>query len=318
MTEFERKQAFLNATIEQGQKKFETVLNSVDPDPYQKLAATFQDLTQEIIKLINKGLLPLVKFLSESPMALFGAMTLFASSIIKLVIPSLNTMAQTQRAVAIAASVDASKAAKVVSEQYTKAAGKVSAAFKTVPPSLRALEPAAIAGTLSLKEIDFMIKQLTTSEKLRVTKLLQGSALTKSAREAELAEVRLLLAATNELKAAEATRFTASAASVSSKSKARGAKRQAATYDVIDQSGAIGGFAAAFKGIGNQAKELGKVTEATHKLQAAGRLAAQSVGLLGRAFLNAIPVIGQLLFVFSLLAPFLEIYFRKVNYKNSR
>ena len=67
ITQFERRQAFLNATIEQGTKKFDEIAEVVDANPYDKLAASFSDLSHELIELVSKGLIPLIDLLSSSP-----------------------------------------------------------------------------------------------------------------------------------------------------------------------------------------------------------------------------------------------------------
>ena len=41
LTETERRQAFLNAALEQGEKKFGSLTGQVDVNPYDKLAASF-------------------------------------------------------------------------------------------------------------------------------------------------------------------------------------------------------------------------------------------------------------------------------------
>ena len=50
LTQFDRRQAFLNATIEQGLEKFEDLSKSVDANPYDKLAASLGRLTKSFHK----------------------------------------------------------------------------------------------------------------------------------------------------------------------------------------------------------------------------------------------------------------------------
>jgi len=81
LTRFERSQAFLNATIEQGQKKFQAIADSVDPNPYDQLAASFRSLTQSGLSMLNNVAVPLIKFLAASPTGLFAAVALFSTTL---------------------------------------------------------------------------------------------------------------------------------------------------------------------------------------------------------------------------------------------
>jgi len=310
LTRYEKQQAFLNATIDEGVQKFSTILDKVDPDPYTQLSAAFADATKTLINFLNQGLAPLAKYLSDFPSALYAGMVLFASTIIRQVLPALNSMAAGQRNVAAIAASEAKRATKVVSEKYKAAAEKVSKAFKTVPKSLDSMAQAAKRGTLSLKDQDIMIKKLTQSEKLRKTALTNGNEATLKQRKREIAEVRKLLKETKALRAAEKSRFTASKTEINQKSKSRGARRQAAGYDAIDNSGPLAGFGAAAKTAKNQSKELNKVSGSMAKFTGVVKLAGQSVGLFGRALLNAIPFFGQIAFGLSLILPLFGDFFK--------
>tara|TARA_B100000497_G_C7694571_1_gene423620 strand:+ start:770 stop:5497 length:4728 start_codon:yes stop_codon:yes gene_type:complete len=303
LTRYEKQQAFLNATIEEGSKKFSTILDKVDPDPYTQLSAAFADATKSLINFINIGLAPLAKYLSEFPTALYAGMLLFASTIVKQVVPALNGMAAKQREVASFAAMQARKATKVVSEQYTNAATKVGSAFKTVPKSLDGMAQAAKRGTLTLAEQDTMIKKLSVSEKLRENQLEGGNAKTYQQRKLELQQIKDLKKETIALRNLEGQRFTASKVELDQKSKSRGARRQAAGYDAIDRAGPLGGFGAAGKFAKAQTKELKTLTGGIQKFTGVVRIASQGVGLFGRALLNAIPFFGQIAFAVSMLLP---------------
>ena len=303
LTRYEKQQAFLNATIEEGSNKFSTILDKVDPDPYTQLSAAFADATKSLINFINIGLAPLAKYLSEFPTALYAGMLLFASTIVKQVVPALNGMAAKQREVASFAAMQARKATKVVSEQYTNAATKVGSAFKTVPKSLDGMAQAAKRGTLTLAEQDTMIKKLSVSEKLRENQLEGGNAKTYQQRKLELQQIKDLKKETIALRNLEGQRFTASKVELDQKSKSRGARRQAAGYDAIDRAGPLGGFGAAGKFAKAQTKELKTLTGGIQKFTGVVRIASQGVGLFGRALLNAIPFFGQIAFAVSMLLP---------------
>ena len=98
LTNFEKRQAFANATLEQAQQKFGAV--NVPANPYDELAAAFADLSKQGLNLLNNVLTPIVKLLSGSTALLTGAMALFASTISGQVIGSLSSFAEKAKDVA--------------------------------------------------------------------------------------------------------------------------------------------------------------------------------------------------------------------------
>jgi hypothetical protein len=68
LTEFQRRQAFANAAIEEGQRKFGVIAISSNSTQasFEKLAATFSDLTQKIGAAIAGTLAPALDFLSKN------------------------------------------------------------------------------------------------------------------------------------------------------------------------------------------------------------------------------------------------------------
>tara|TARA_B100001113_G_scaffold60027_1_gene45447 strand:- start:5946 stop:10304 length:4359 start_codon:yes stop_codon:yes gene_type:complete len=91
LTRFEKQQAFMNAVLEEGEKKF-SALGDVDVNPYTQLAATFTNLTESFLNLINNALEPVVKLLASSQTMLVGALVLFASTAGKMVQPALGAL----------------------------------------------------------------------------------------------------------------------------------------------------------------------------------------------------------------------------------
>jgi len=89
LTEFERKQAFLNATLEQGEKKFGALAETLDPNPYDQLAASMSNLLKTFLKGANEVLVPMINLLSGSMTAMAGAALLFGSTISRQVLPFL-------------------------------------------------------------------------------------------------------------------------------------------------------------------------------------------------------------------------------------
>lgn len=94
LTVFERRQAFANAIIEQGTDKFGEIADKIDPNPYDQLAATFNDLVRTIFDGINIIAKPIAEIFSGAPTALLGGMVLFGSTIASQMLPALSNMAE--------------------------------------------------------------------------------------------------------------------------------------------------------------------------------------------------------------------------------
>ena len=90
LTQFERRMAFTNAIIEDGQKKFSAIQESIEPSAYGQLSATFADLTKSVIKVVNFGLAPMFKFLAANQLALGAVMMAFGASISKDLVGSIQ------------------------------------------------------------------------------------------------------------------------------------------------------------------------------------------------------------------------------------
>jgi len=311
LTRFEKQQAFLNATIDQGQKKFSVVLDSIDPDPYSKLGAAFQDLVKDITTTINKGLIPLINFLSENRFAMMGGIILFASSITRMLLPALADLSAANAASAAESSRSAQRAAKVVSSQYTNAVKQVNTAFKTVPPSVKAVEEQFRAGGLTVQQYQAHLKNLMKSERLRRQRLDAGTVKNRAQKKKELADIQALIAATQQLVAAEGSRMVASEDAIFKKQSSRMSKRQSKYQNVIAKSGVVGGFKAASRGAKEHFKDLGKVTGKLNKTKAAFEATAKSASLFGSSLLKMIPWIGWIMTGVSILGSLFGDLFKK-------
>lgn len=88
ITDFEKRMAFANAVLAEGEKKFSAV--NFDTNPYTKLLATLKDVSQTGLELVNKILGPLVSFMSESPKALGLAIAALGTILVKQALPALG------------------------------------------------------------------------------------------------------------------------------------------------------------------------------------------------------------------------------------
>lgn len=88
LTDFERRQAFAIATLEQGEKKFGQI--NIDANPFSKLEASFINLATKGGELLNTVLGPIAKLLAESPVALATAMAGMATMLLSKAIPAMQ------------------------------------------------------------------------------------------------------------------------------------------------------------------------------------------------------------------------------------
>jgi hypothetical protein len=309
LTTFERTQAFLNATIDQGLNKYEKIAMSVDPNPYDKLRAAFDDLAKSGLALANNVLTPLVKLLSNNTFALTGALLLFGNTLVNQIVPALDEVIAKNKDLAKASAAEARKANKAVISEYQKGANKLKT-ISFAPKVAAGLIPQIKAGKASIKEIETAILSLKRSEDARNAQAIGNEKARTAAYKAQTQELILQRQALEGLKTAERTRTGTTTAGQQARTTSRLARRTASYSTAIGNAGALGGFGIAFRGIGQNIKELGKAEAATgalakttSKLGKAAKVGASSFTLFGRAALNAVPVIGQLLFFGSLLLP---------------
>ncbi len=92
LTDFEKRQGFANAVLEQGEKKFGAI--KLDANPYAKIQSSMENLAYQGLNLINTVLSPVLKLLSTSPTALALAMAGIATILLKQALPALGQWRQ--------------------------------------------------------------------------------------------------------------------------------------------------------------------------------------------------------------------------------
>ena len=164
LTQFEKRQAFMNAILEQGALKFGDIAEQVDPDPYARLAATFADLTRAAFQWINIGLGPVVGFLANNMTVLAGVTVMFASTIAGKMLPFLGEAGATALATA-------DKMKGLANETREFAAASVEAATKQIGTTgaggklFREVADSAKDGILDQEELEKATKSLGYSER---------------------------------------------------------------------------------------------------------------------------------------------------------
>ena len=141
LTQFERRMAFINAINEQGLEKFESIAESVDPVPYDQLAASLNNLGKAFLGLVNGALRPFIDLLASSQTALVGATALFASTITRQMLPALHNMAGNARQ----AANQFAEMNPVITKNIVTT-GKLPAAYKKIGKSIK-------DGTASIEEM---------------------------------------------------------------------------------------------------------------------------------------------------------------------
>jgi hypothetical protein len=127
LTDFERRQAFANAVLKEGEDKFSALGNAVDVNPYSKLVASLQNLAQTGLELVNKVLGPIINLLSENPAALTAAISAIGIALIKQALPAfgqfkegLRSAANDAKDLAIQKADEARQARKKIERLATK------------------------------------------------------------------------------------------------------------------------------------------------------------------------------------------------------
>jgi hypothetical protein len=288
LTQFERRMAFTNAIIEQGETKFAALSMAVDSNPFNQLAATFDDMVKGFMNGINMIAGPIAGFLSGSMPALIASMGILGTGVLKMMVPAL--------AEAGTAQADLSKRM----HEGAKANLANTKAYNGAPKVFSKLQKSIQNGTATQKEFDQAQKSVTASVKLHekqlvnTTKEMGYSDKAIDAKKLKIKEGKIALVqmtAAQELetlstkKAAEADILAAGAAG------SFGTTLKLLKLHIQTESAAT---LLATAGKGFLARAYAQVT------MWAG-FATLSVKAFGLALLTSIPIIGQVIMVAMLL-----------------
>ena len=289
LTQFERRQAFLNATTEQGLEKFGALAEVINVNPYDKLSASLSEGLQTGLEKLNNKLVPLIERLSATPEALIGVLILLGSVVAKTVLPSISDAAK-------AAKDTADFIGKKSVEAVTKADDKVKKiskgmgadTFKNASESVKKYETKIRSGTATLAELNIAEKKVDASIKTRAANIAKGGLKNEQVKKQELLNLELLKKKIQEVAAAERLKGAASVAA----SKASVAGSQAAAAASTLNAVATGSTATAFAAVGT-----GIAAQTTAAFGATG-----VIKKLGGAFtglFNIVKSVGALLLRFS-------------------
>lgn len=221
LTDYERRQSFALAALDQLNKKFGEI--QIDTNPYNKLLASLQNLLQTGLEVVNRVLGPIVKFLSESPVALTAVLLLIGKTLLTQAIPYFGQFRKSIEDQAVSAkkaleTAEASRAAyrsykeeligTAVAQQELSDRMKATAAVQSLSTANRAstrrlaspdlIAQASAEGDVANLEV---IKQKSLEIDKQIKLITRSKAATEAAKQKNQEDLDILRAAKRELDA---------------------------------------------------------------------------------------------------------------------
>jgi len=323
LTAVQRRQAFLNEAISQGEKKFGAIAEEVEVNTYDQLAANFDKLAKSALNLFSNVLSPVIGFLANNTTALLGTLILFGSTLASSMFPALTKMAAKQRDVAASTKEMAQEEAK----RQKKTADMATASFLKKPSAattaegrdfkaVAALKKDLRAGTANSKSFDKALKSINSTMKRTETIAKKNKKLEDKAHKARMAQLEAQKQKILDLQKAQEGKTRTSRKAQGLSLFAEADEGVAGGLERIgEQDGGLKGvrkgFSIAneefksfkdktrkgFKVISKDAKGFGKIG---FVLKKAFKMGAVGARLFGAALVNAIPLIGQIIFIVGL------------------
>lgn len=298
VTAFEKRMAFTNAIIEQGEAKFAALNTVIDVNPYSQLASQFDALVKSALKVFEVFAGPIVSAISTNLLTLAGAVGIFAINVVKAMVPALS-----------AGGAAAAEMSKRHSE-LAKATIGSSKAIKGGPKAYNELVKKMQAGTATSEDMKKAQASLTKSLKVhnaQIDKQPDKYAKNSAALEVKEAKVKEVQLALNNLTAAQKleTKATldASRADVLNTASRGGllATIQALRIQIALETAQIKLNAAAKSGL----------SAVNAILSGSFNLLAFSIKAVGLALINAIPLIGTVILLGGLVLDWAKKFFKK-------
>jgi len=298
LSQFERRMAFTNAIIADGEQKFAALSAVVDPNPYDRLAAAFDNLSKIVLGGLNTAFGPVVGFIADNMGTLVGLLGVFATGVIKQAIPALTSGGEA----AAAFSQELADSAKSQVAQ-TKS-------FKGAPKVFDSLQVSMANGTATQEDMDKATRSLTKSINLHKAQLPEFTKKHGEASKAVADKKAKLQGAEGALKSITTAQTLETQATIQAtkadalNAAATGQVRAAIT---LTKQAIMAEWAATM----TSAASKGVLSGALTVLSGAFKIAAFSVKTFGLALLNAIPIIGQIIMIGSIAYSFLKDFFVK-------
>ena len=288
LSQFERRMAFTNAIIAQGEEKFGALSLAVESNPFNMLAATFDNLVKSAMNFVNTVAGPIAGFLAGNMTALIATIMVLGTGVVRMMVPALT-----------AGGAAAAEMAEGLAKSSKAAIGNTKT-FKGAPRIYDSLVKKIQSGTASQKDFDQATTSLTKSINTHERQLVNFEKTTKGGTKAVEEKKKKL----RESKSALLQLTTAQEMETL-------ATRKATQADILNAASA-GDLKLMIKLLKTEIlaeraatvlSTAGKGMMAAAYLQvaAAARIAALSVKAFGLAALNAIPIIGQVIMIAMLL-----------------
>lgn len=129
LTLFERRQAFANAVLAEGEEKF-SAITGIAVNPYDRLVSSLKDVVQVGTSAVNGPLAAIAELLADSPTALATGLTAVAGILIKQALPALGEFKKGLEQSAIDASQVAKERAGDARKAITALSDELEAAQK--------------------------------------------------------------------------------------------------------------------------------------------------------------------------------------------
>lgn len=271
LTQFEKQQAFLNATITQGLAKYESIVDAIDVNPYDKLASSADNLKKSFIETFGAPIASLVNTLADNTGALIGVFTLLGASLVKQVTPAFGELIAGQKTLA-------DNLAEQASDKYTGTGLQVREAREALPEdigtlgikqiggasdkTLKKLKETGKASINEIKSFETVLKGKVTSFEKEIAKLGKSRSQEAKARRAELKQyikdIENAQERIKELRDLQGASLRGGADFINTDAAAGRAEALANTFEGIQSSGVFGSVGQAFSGIGAQFGNVGK------------------------------------------------------------
>ena len=313
LTDFERRQAFLNESITQGQQKFGMMEGSVQLSSWEKLGATFQDLANDVLGFISTAFGPLLNIIASSQTAMLGAFIALGSGILTSMIPALGQLAQRQADRAMQLKQNA--ALEIQEAEATRIAARAQMEKEGAIKRKGRRDLVGKGESAGIKEYRAELGRVKRDENTRQTNMKKWSGAQKKRKAQELEDLKAYRRELQAIIRQEEKRARLLKAGGSAERGIIGGDAAARASERISGAGAWEGFKIGKEEMGKYKAEM-LATDGVQKILGKGQgflgkimrwggmgflFAGTSVKIFGAALVNAIPFIGQIIFVISLL-----------------
>lgn len=235
LSTFEKSQGFVNSIIAEGTLKYGGLSDKVKASPYDQLASSFDNLTKNILNMVNAlGGLKIISIIASSSFLLAGTLTLFAGSLAKQVVPSLYEFSEAavKAGAALEAKIEKQKEQIALNVQQAKsdqlaAKQQLISSIKVdtkSPQRYKDYIESVKAGTATEQQRELALKSLDNSITRHETILRRSTTATQeqiATRQALIATLREQSLYVTSLAGAEIAAAEVSAASVSANAALR-------------------------------------------------------------------------------------------------